>query len=105
MTADSDFVVYVTYAGPASARFDRAYYTARHLELVRDAWSELGLVSVEAFYPPPSHDGTLAICECRFTDRAAFERCLGAEQTAAVMADVANFTEITPKMLQAAALS
>ena len=100
MPAESnDFVVYVTYAGTPSSRFDRVYYTTRHMELVRDAWDELGLVSAEAFYPPPSHTGTLAIFECRFADRAAFERCLAAPGTPAVMADVANFTDIAPKML------
>jgi uncharacterized protein (TIGR02118 family) len=96
--------VYVTYAGSAQARFDRTWYVERHLPLVMASWSQYGLEGVTAFFPASQQAGTLAICECRFRDQAAFDAAFNSPQTPAVMADVARFTDITPQRARAVAL-
>lgn len=97
-------IVYVTYEGAPGDRFDRRYYAAHHLPLVMQAWQRYGLESVEAFFPPLTHAGTLVICECRFRDEAAIDAAFGSPETAKVMADVAAFTDIAPTRLRAAPL-
>jgi uncharacterized protein (TIGR02118 family) len=96
--------VYVTYDGTPNDRFDRSYYVEQHLPLVMQAWQRHGLESVAAFFPPPTHRGTLVICECRFRDEAAIETAFGSPETQKVMADVPNFTDLSPTRLRIAAL-
>lgn len=88
--------VYVTYAGNASDRFDRAYYEETHLPLVMRAWAKYGLLDASAFFPPIGRAGTLAICECVFRDEAAIQAAFTSEEAASVMADVSMFTELSP---------
>lgn len=87
-------VIYVTYAGPADSRFDREYYVEQHLPLVLRAWEPHGLLSVAAFFPASKAAGTLAVCECRFSDERAIEQSFAAPETAGVMADLRHFTDL-----------
>lgn len=96
--------IYVYYAGPAKSRFDREYYVGSHLPIVTDAWAKYGLISVRAFFPPEDESGTLAICECLFRDDSAVEAAFSSDEAPAVMADVAQFTDIAPKQLRAVPL-
>ena len=89
-------IMYVTYPGDASTRFDRDYYVREHLPLVMASWGPHGLHSCAAFWPADPGNGTIAICECRFRDEAAMRAALAASDTPSVMADVARFTDATP---------
>jgi len=93
-------VVYVTYEGTPNSRFDQRYYVERHLPLVMQAWQRYGLDDVAAFFTPSVRAGTLAICECRFRDDAAAAAAFGSPESTAVMADLANFTDIAPARLR-----
>ncbi|MFT4065222.1 EthD family reductase [Paraburkholderia sp.] len=94
--------VYVTYEGTPDDRFNRSYYVEHHLPLVMQAWRRYGLERVAAFFPALTHVGTLAICECTFRDEAAIEAAFGSPEAGQVMADVATFTDISPKRLRVA---
>lgn len=100
---ESTAIVYVTYRGSATARFDRDYYGSNHLPLVMASWQQYGLESARAFYPPVAEEGTVAICECRFRDEASMTAAFTSSEAAAVMADVSRFTEIKPVRLRAVA--
>jgi len=89
-------ILHVTYAGDAGTRFDRDYYVARHLPLVMEAWGQHGLESCVAFFPAVTRAGTIAIAECRFRDEASLQAALGSSETARVMADINNFTDVEP---------
>ncbi|QGZ63387.1 EthD family reductase [Paraburkholderia acidisoli] len=105
MSATGDTVtIHVTYTGEAHARFDRAWYVERHLPLVLRLWSRYGLLRVAAFFPAVAQDGTQAVCECTFRDAAAVAAAFGSPESAEVMADVANFTDMTPRRTRAAAI-
>jgi len=90
-------IVYVTYAGNAATRFDRGYYVAHHLPLVMEAWGRHGLESCSAFFPAESDAKTIAIAECRFRDDGAVQSAFGSLETPRVMADIVNFTDVTPE--------
>ncbi len=86
----------VTYLQTPGAHFDRAYYVSHHLPLVREAWGPFGLESIDAFFPAGDGAGMEAIAICRFRDTAALKAALAAPGTAEVMADVKQFTNISP---------
>lgn len=92
-------IIYVTYEGTSETRFDRDYYVSKHLPLVTEAWAQHGLVSVSALFPAMGTRGTIAMCECRFSDEAAISRCFAAPETEAVMADITRFTDVAPTRL------
>lgn len=103
-TEPTPVTVYVTYEGPAHARFDRAWYVDRHLPLVMASWSRYGLESVTAFFPASAQSETLAICECKFRDRAALDAAFNSPEAPAVMADVRHFTDLAPQRVQTVSL-
>jgi uncharacterized protein (TIGR02118 family) len=89
-------ILYVTYTGNAETRFDRQYYVARHLPLVMQAWGPHGLETCVAFFPGGTAAGTIAIAECRFRDEASLQAAFGSSESAHVMADINNFTNVEP---------
>ena len=95
-TENTPVQIYVTYRGPASARFNRDYYVNRHLPLVMSSWRKYGLESVRAYFPADHADGTVAVCECLFRDEAAVAASFSSPETPAVMSDIARFTDLTP---------
>lgn len=97
-------IVYVTYQGTPETRFDRAYFGAHHLPLVLKHWECYGLESVAAYYPASEHDGTIAICECRFRDEGAVNDAFRSSETTDVMFDVARFTDVEPERARAVPL-
>ncbi|MBD1551619.1 EthD family reductase [Pseudomonas typographi] len=97
--------IYVTYEGDATTPFDRDYYVNHHLPLVMQAWQPHGLLSASALFPAQPQAGTIALCECRFRDEAALAAAFAAPQTPGVIADVANFTGVTPVQVRAVPLA
>lgn len=104
MRGPDPLIVYVTYQGTPETRFDRAYYVEHHLPLVMRAWQPHGLDGIAAFFPAVEQRGTIAVCECRFRDRAAHDAAFASSGTAAVMADVSRFTDAAPQRARAVAL-
>ena len=88
--------MYVTYAGHAGTKFDRDHWINVHLPLVREAWGPHGLVSAAGFFPSGDGGGLIAICPCLFRDEAAMEAALASPDTARVMADVKEVTDVEP---------
>lgn len=95
--------LFVLYSGAEDARFDRDYYVASHLPKARAAWEAHGLESVTAFFPEGGGD-TAAIAVCRFRDAAALAASLNSPDTGHVLADIENFTDLQPTLLQGSAL-
>ncbi len=97
-------ILYVTYPGDESTRFDRDYYRSTHLPMVMDAWGPYGLETLAVFYPEGDGAGCIAICVCGFRDEAAVGASLAASETGRVMADVAHFTDSRPSQSRAVPL-
>ena len=88
--------LYVTYPGDASTRFDRQYYVEKHLPLVLKSWRKYGLMTVAAFFPEGTGEGTIAICVCAFRDEGGVRASLTAPEAREVMEDVPRFTDAKP---------
>ena len=97
--------VYIAYPGEASTRFDRDYYRSEHLPLVQRHWRKYGLLRLAAFYPEDANSGTLAICICTFRDNAAASASFASPEAGEVMADIKNFTDVSPSQSRAVSLS
>lgn len=89
-------MLFVTYAGDASTRFDRDYYVSTHLPLVMEAWSPYGLETAAAFFPSNDGAGTIAVCVCGFRNEASITTAINSPQTERVMSDVKHFTDVQP---------
>lgn len=94
--------VTVSYAGAAGKRFDHAYYQDQHRALIQRLLGEHGLQRVEmdqcladgAGGPPP----VVAVAHLLFDTLAGFQAGMAA-QGAALMQDIANYTDIAPTIL------
>ena len=85
----------VAYPAGGGAPFDRDYYVATHLPLVRHALTPHGLIGVAGYFPDHVGD-MLAVAILTFTDAASRDAALASPEAAPVFADIANFTTATP---------
>jgi len=97
-TAPGTAVIFVTYEGTSETPFDRDYYVDTHLPLVMASWTQYGIISAKAFFPPHVTAGTIVVCELKFRDDAALAAALASPEAAAVMGDVPNFTKLTAEL-------
>jgi uncharacterized protein (TIGR02118 family) len=92
-------VLSVLYPAKPGAHFDFDYYMATHIPLVREVFGA-GLTSVEVQQPMSMGDGSAAPYVCmahlRFESPEAMATSTSHPRAPDVMADVANFTGITP---------
>lgn len=86
----------VLYPQTAGARFDAAYYVAAHLPIVRDAWTDHGLINATVLFPAEDDPAFVAIATLEFADDAAIDAALASPGAARVFGDVASFTDISP---------
>lgn len=86
----------VSYPATDGARFDRAYYTATHLPLVRETWAPHGLTDATGMWPDDDSPAHVAVALLTFRDAAARDAALASAEAATVFGDVANFTDIQP---------
>jgi uncharacterized protein (TIGR02118 family) len=90
----------VLYPASEGARFDQAYYDATHIPLVKDAFGSTGLTDVKVFHGLSAGDGGpapyVAMAHLTFRDAQALQASMGGPRAAAVLADVAVFTDIQP---------
>ena len=86
----------VSYPATTGARFDRDYYIATHLPLVREKWDPHGLIEAMALFPDDDKPTHVAVALLTFRDGAARDAALGSDEAAGVFGDVPNFTTIAP---------
>lgn len=93
-------VVSVLYPSSDGAKFDQTYYDATHIPLVKDAFLDTGLKQVMVFKGVAGGDGAappyVAMAHLVFEDAGALQASMGGPRAPEVLADVANFTNITP---------
>lgn len=86
----------VLYPSTAGARFDARYYVDTHLAIVRDAWTDHGLIDATVLFPVEGDPVFAAIATLEFADEAAIDAALASPGAARVFGDVAAFTDISP---------
>ena len=94
-------VVSVLYPNTPGTHFDEAYYTARHIPLVKERWTSLGLQEVRLMRGLGTPDGGAApyrmTALLSFDSTEALQRCAEAHG-AEVFGDIPNFTDGKPVM-------
>ena len=85
--------VSVMYANSPGARFDHDYYRDTHIPLCQQTWSPLNTEIDRGLNGP-----FVAAVHFTFASREAMDEALKDEGTGAIMADVKNYTSITPQM-------
>ncbi|WP_298091145.1 EthD family reductase [uncultured Sphingomonas sp.] len=86
----------VSYPATDGARFDRDYYIATHLPLVREKWGTHGLTDAIGMWPDDDAPAHVAVALLTFRDAGARDAALASAEAGAVFGDVANFTDIQP---------
>jgi uncharacterized protein (TIGR02118 family) len=86
--------VTVTYPSAEGSTFDHDYYQNTHVPLCRTSWPAVTSAQIDKGINGPS----VAAVHFTFDSMEAFQASMGSEATAAVMADVANYTNIAPVM-------
>jgi uncharacterized protein (TIGR02118 family) len=81
----------VLYPATDGARFDHDYYRDSHVPLAAKSWNPVR-VEIDKGVSGPY----LAAVHFVFESNDAVQAALGSEQTAAIMADVANYTDVSP---------
>jgi uncharacterized protein (TIGR02118 family) len=81
----------VLYPSSEDATFDHDYYRDKHVPLAVKSWGLSGAQIDKGLDGP-----YVAAVHFEFDSIEALQTALGAEATGAVMADVANYTNITP---------
>jgi uncharacterized protein (TIGR02118 family) len=83
----------VLYPKTDGASFDHDYYANSHVPLAIDAWGlDAGQARIEKGLDGPYE----AAVHFTFDSAEALGAAMGSERTGEVMADVANYTTITP---------
>jgi uncharacterized protein (TIGR02118 family) len=85
--------VTVTYPSGEGSTFDHDYYAGSHVPLAVKAWNPLRTEIDKGVSGP-----NVASVQFYFDSMDAFQGALGKPETAEVMADVANYTNIEPVM-------
>ncbi|MFJ4373201.1 EthD family reductase [Pseudomonas japonica] len=91
----------VSYPVAEGATFDKDYYLSTHLPLAREAWGGYGLQTAQVLFPHVGQQPLVACLILRFAGQAGIDAALSAPGTPAVLADVANFTNIVPSIFRA----
>lgn len=85
----------VVTVGDKDTRFDREYYSSRHLALALQCWGPYGLETADAFYPVDEAHGWLAIGIYGFGTPQQMDAALASPETERIMSDVKHFTDAT----------
>lgn len=83
--------VTVSYPSSDTSTFDHAYYLTTHIPLMSSTWQPLS-TSVDKGVNGPN----VAAVHCTFETMDDFNAAMGGPGTAAVIADVANYTNVAP---------
>ena len=92
----------VSYPLHEGATFDADYYRDIHIPLVEASWGACGMTGAEILWPADDTQPVAAMVVLRFRDPAAIDAAMSSPATAAVMADIANFTNIQPSIYRTA---
>nr|WP_295662305.1 EthD family reductase [Polymorphobacter sp.] len=91
----------VAYPAAPGATFDADYYMATHMPLVHETFGPHGMTGARVLFADQPDAPYVVVTTLEFADGAAFTAATSSPDAAAVFADVANFTTITPVTMRA----
>ncbi len=92
-------VISVMYPATANARFDMPYYLEKHVPMVGERWGNMGLREAKVLQGVGAPEGGAAtysvIALLTFESAGAVQQAM-AQHGKEIVADIANFTNVTP---------
>lgn len=92
-------LVSVVYPSEPDAKFDLDYYNTKHIGLVTEKWSKVGLQQYWVADLRPSGGPYAIQTTMLWESLEAFQKAASSEESAAVFADVPNFTNLKAVLL------
>ena len=92
-------LVSVIYPSGEDIKFDLDYYNTKHIGLVSEKWTKYGLQQYWVADLRPSGGPYAIQCTMLWDSIENFQKAAAAEDSAAVFADVPNFTNSKPVLL------
>ncbi|KAH8765597.1 hypothetical protein F5883DRAFT_102270 [Diaporthe sp. PMI_573] len=92
-------LVSVLYPAEADAKFDLDYYNTKHIGLVNEKWSKYGLQQYWVADLRGSGGPYAIQTTMLWESLESFQAAAAAEESAAVFADVPNFTNVKPVLV------
>lgn len=92
-------LVSVIYPSEPDAKFDLEYYNTKHIGLVSEKWTKFGLQQYWVADLRASGGPYAIQCTMLWESIEGFQKAAAAEDSAAVFADVPNFTTLKPVLL------
>lgn len=94
------YILTVTYPNGEGATFDYDYYRTTHLPMVGAAFGPHGMADASVLKGEAAPDGSppafLANAVFSFREEGGARAAIASEATHKVIADIANFTNVTP---------
>lgn len=97
-------IVSVLYPNHDGARFDADYYTGKHAELAREIWNPERVEMIEGQSPDGAAAPFAMIAHFHFATPDALGQAMANPRSTELQADVANFTDISPRIMIGKAL-
>src|SRR5213080_4686377 len=91
----------VSYPVTEDGIFDREYFLSKHIPLAQSTWGKFNLMSAEILFPAVGPQPLAGMVILRFAEQTGIDSVLTSPGTAEVVADVANFTNLTPLIFRA----
>lgn len=92
-------LVSVIYPNEPDTKFDLDYYNTKHIGLVTEKWTKYGLQQYWVADLRPSGGPYAIQTTMLWESLESFQKAAAAEESAAVFADVPNFTNSKPVLL------
>lgn len=92
-------IVSVLYPNHDGAKFDGAYYKAKHAELAREIWNPEKIELIEGTAPGGGAAPFALIAHFHFASPEALGAAMANPRLGELQADVPNFTDITPTLM------
>lgn len=92
-------LVSVLYPNEPDTKFDLEYYNTKHIGLVNEKWGKQGLQSYWVVDLRQSGGPYAIQTTMLWESLESFQKASSAEDSAAVFADVPNFTNVKPVLL------
>jgi uncharacterized protein (TIGR02118 family) len=93
--------VSVLYASKEGAKFDHEYYASKHIPLVQERLTPLGMVRAEIDKGLPGPDGSappfVGAVHMFFNSLEDFQKGLG-QHAGEIMGDIPNYTDLQPQI-------
>ena len=98
MSTESQFLATFLYPKTGLSRFDLNYYLKNHIPSTQAAWGPLGMVNIVTCNTEENDEYRLMVITS-WKNRAAWDTAQNDKSAQSLVADIQNFTNVTPSVV------